>query len=199
MKGKRLKALPERKLWRRYNLLAGVDEAGRGPIAGPVVASAVILPKNFHNEEIDDSKKLSPAKRETLYQLITKEALSFSFGIVDHDVIDKINILEATKLAMYQAINSLMPKPEIVLIDAIRLELLSFKQIPIIKGDTISLSIAAASILAKVKRDEIMCAYHKEYPQYQFIKHKGYPTKLHRRCVKEYGPCPIHRKTFQLL
>lgn len=194
-----MKALPERKLWRRYNLLAGVDEAGRGPIAGPVVASAVILPKNFYNEEIDDSKKLSPAKRETLYQLITKEALSFSFGIVDHDVIDKINILEATKLAMYQAINSLMPEPEIVLIDAIRLEQLPFKQIPIIKGDTISLSIAAASILAKVKRDEIMCAYHKEYPQYQFIKHKGYPTKLHRRCVKEYGPCPIHRKSFRLL
>lgn len=194
-----MRALPERKLWKRFSLLAGVDEVGRGPIAGPVVASAVILPKDFYNSEINDSKKLSPLKREYLYQIITKEAVSFCFGIVEHDVIDKINILQATKLAMHQAIIELDPKPEIVLIDALKIEQLPFRQISLIKGDTISLSIAAASILAKVKRDTIMCEYHKKYPQYQFFRHKGYPTKLHRHRVKEYGPCPIHRKTFRLL
>jgi len=194
-----LKPRPELSLWKRFNLLAGVDEAGRGPLAGPVVASAVILPKDFFHPEIDDSKKLSPVKRQKLYQIITKNAISFSFGIVDHETIDKINILEATKLAMYQAIDGLNPKPEIVLTDALSLEKLPFRQIPLIKGDTLSLSIAAASILAKVKRDAIMCDYHKQYPQYQFHKHKGYPTKLHRLCVKKYGPCPIHRKSFQLL
>jgi ribonuclease HII len=194
-----LKALPERNLWRRFKLLAGVDEAGRGPIAGPVVAAAVILPKDFFDPEIDDSKKLSPGKRERLYPIITKNAVSFAFGIIDHDTIDKINILKATKLAMLQAIMDLNPKPEIVLIDALRIEHLPFNQIPIKKGDTLSISIAAASILAKVRRDTIMCEYHKKYPQYQFFKHKGYPTKLHRLCVKEYGPCPIHRKTFHLL
>lgn len=194
-----MKPLPEQSLWKRFNLLAGVDEAGRGPLAGPVVASAVILPKDFFHPEIDDSKKLSPVKRQKLYQIITKNAISFSFGIVDHETIDKINILEATKLAMYQAIDGLNPKPEIVLTDALSLEKLPFRQIPLIKGDTLSLSIAAASILAKVKRDAIMCDYHKQYPQYQFHKHKGYPTKLHRLCVKKYGPCPIHRKSFQLL
>ena len=194
-----MKALPEKNLWRRINLLAGVDEAGRGPIAGPVVASAVILPKNFYNSEIDDSKKLSPIKREKLYEIIKKVALSYSFGVVGPRTIDKINILRATKLAMYQAINGLNPKPEIVLIDALTLDQLPFKQISLIKGDTLSISIAAASILAKVNRDKIMCKYHKKYPQYEFIRHKGYPTKLHRLCVKEHGPCPIHRKTFRLL
>jgi ribonuclease HII len=194
-----LRALPEKNLWKKFSLLAGVDEAGRGPIAGPVVASAVILPRKFSHPEIDDAKKLSPATRERLYRIITRIAVSFSFGIIDHDVIDKINILQATKQAMYQAIRALNPQPEIVLIDAISLEQLRLRQIALIKGDTLSLSIAAASILAKVKRDTIMCEYHKQYPQYQFYKHKGYPTKLHRRCVKEYGPCPIHRKTFRLL
>ncbi|GAG69540.1 unnamed protein product, partial [marine sediment metagenome] len=168
-------------------------------LAGPVVASAVILPKNFYNPEIDDSKKLSPAKREKLYRIITQAAVSFSFGIIEHDVIDKINILQATKRAMFQAINTLDPTPEIVLVDALAIEQLPFRQISLIKGDTLSLTIAAASILAKVKRDTIMCEYHKKYPQYQFFKHKGYPTKLHRLCIKEYGPCPIHRKSFRLL
>jgi ribonuclease HII len=194
-----LRALPEKKLWRRFSLLAGVDEAGRGPIAGPVVASAVILPRNFLHPEIDDSKKLSPATREKLYHIITRAAISFSFGIIEHDVIDAINILQATKQAMHHAIQALKPPPEIVLIDGFSLEQLPFRQVALIKGDTLSLSIAAASILAKVKRDTIMCEYHKQYPQYQFYRHKGYPTKLHRRCVKEYGPCPIHRKTFRLL
>jgi ribonuclease HII len=194
-----VRALPEKKLWRKFNLLAGVDEAGRGPIAGPVVASAVILPRNFSHPEIDDSKKLTAVKREKLYHIISQAAVSFSFGIIEHDVIDTINILQATKQAMYQAIRMLNPQPEIVLIDALSLEQLPFRQVALIKGDTLSLSIAAASILAKVKRDTIMCEYHKQYPQYQFYKHKGYPTKLHRCCVREYGPCPIHRKTFRLL
>lgn len=194
-----MRALPEKKLWKKFSLLAGVDEAGRGPIAGPVVASAVILPRDFSHPEIDDSKKLTAAKRERLYHVISRVAVSFSFGIIEHDIIDKINILQATKQAMHQAIRTLNPQPEIVLIDGLSIEQLPFCQVTLIKGDTLSLSIAAASILAKVKRDTIMCEYHKQYPQYQFYKHKGYPTKLHRRCVKEYGPCPIHRTTFRLL
>jgi len=194
-----VRALPEKRLWKKFNLLAGVDEAGRGPLAGPVVASAVILPKDFYHPEIDDSKKLSAAKRERLFKIITQVALSFSFGIVASDIIDKINILNATKLAMHEAITRLNPRPEIILIDALRIKGIPFRQISLVKGDTLSLSIAAASILAKVKRDTIMCEYHKKYPHYQFFKHKGYPTKLHRQCIKNYGPCPIHRKTFRLL
>lgn len=194
-----MKALLDKKLWKKHSHLAGVDEAGRGPLAGPVVAAAVILERNFYNSEIDDSKKLSPAKREKLYALITNIALSYSFGIVDPEIIDEINILNATKRAMRQAINGLKILPNLVLIDAVTITDLPFRQISIIKGDTLSLSIAAASILAKVKRDTIMQKYHKIYPMYQFNKHKGYPTKLHRQCIKEHGPCPIHRKTFRLL
>jgi len=194
-----VKALLDKKLWKKHSHLAGVDEAGRGPLAGPVVAAAVILERNFYNSEIDDSKKLSPAKREKLYVLITNIALSYSFGIVEPEIIDEINILNATKRAMRQAINGLKILPNLVLIDAVTITDLPFRQISIIKGDTLSLSIAAASILAKVKRDTIMQKYHKIYPMYQFNKHKGYPTKLHRQCIKEHGPCPIHRKTFRLL
>jgi len=194
-----VKALLDKKLWKKHSHLAGVDEAGRGPLAGPVVAAAVILERNFYNSEIDDSKKLSPAKREKLYALITNIALSYSFGIVESEIIDEINILNATKRAMRQAINGLKISPNLVLIDAVTITDLPFRQISIIKGDTLSLSIAAASILAKVKRDTIMQKYHKIYPMYQFNKHKGYPTKLHRQCIKEHGPCPIHRKTFRLL
>jgi ribonuclease HII len=194
-----VKALLDKKLWKKHSHLAGVDEAGRGPLAGPVVAAAVILERNFYNSEIDDSKKLSPAKREKLYALITNIALSYSFGIVESEIIDEINILNATKRAMHQAINGLKIFPNLVLIDAVTITDLPFRQISIIKGDTLSLSIAAASILAKVKRDTIMQKYHKIYPMYQFNKHKGYPTKLHRQCIKEHGPCPIHRKTFRLL
>jgi ribonuclease HII len=194
-----VKALLDKKLWKKHSHLAGVDEAGRGPLAGPVVAAAVILERNFYNSEIDDSKKLLPAKREKLYALITNIALSYSFGIVESEIIDEINILNATKRAMRQAINGLKISPNLVLIDAVTITDLPFRQISIIKGDTLSLSIAAASILAKVKRDTIMQKYHKIYPMYQFNKHKGYPTKLHRQCIKEHGPCPIHRKTFRLL
>lgn len=194
-----MKQVIDREFWNRFDLIAGCDEAGRGPLAGPVVAAAVILPKNFYHPEIDDSKKLSSSKREELFNIIKNCAISFSFGIVPVEVIDRINILQATKLAMSEAINGLTPKPEIVLIDALMIDTLSIEQYPIIKGDTLSINIASASILAKVKRDSIMLEYHKKYPVYGFDKHKGYPTFFHRECIKKYGPCPIHRKTFKLL
>jgi ribonuclease HII len=158
-----------------------------------------MLPRHFYHPEIDDSKKLSPKKREGLYEMITRAALSYAFGVVDSATIDQINILNATKCAMQSAIDELTPWPEIVLIDGMYLETCTYTQVPLVKGDTLSISIAAASILAKVKRDAIMRTYHKAYPQYHFYKHKGYPTKLHRQCLTQYGPCPIHRKTFRLL
>jgi ribonuclease HII len=194
-----VKALPDKRLWKKHKLIAGVDEAGRGPLAGPVVAAAVILPKGFVHPEIDDSKKLSPKKRNRLYEVITGSAVAYSFGVVDARVIDDINILEATKSAMSTAVFTLNPTPEFVLIDALRIEALPYQQFALTKGDTLSISIAAASILAKVHRDSIMCDYHKTYPQYQFDKHKGYPTKLHRTCIRKFGSCPIHRKSFHLL
>lgn len=194
-----MKALPDQKLWKKYNLIAGVDEAGRGPLAGPVVAAAVILPKDFLHPEIDDSKRLSPAKREGLYETITRYAIAYSFGIVGASTIDVINILQATKSAMYTAITSLDPPPQFVLVDALAVDALPFKQFALTKGDTLSISIAAASILAKVRRDSMMREYHKSYPQYHFHRHKGYPTKLHRDCLRKYGSCPIHRKSFRLL
>lgn len=194
-----MKALPDKKLWKKHKLIAGVDEAGRGPLAGPVVAAAVILPKDFVHPEIDDSKKLSPKKRNRLYDIITGSAIAYSFGVVNARVIDDINILEATKSAMSTAVFKLKPIPEFVLIDALRIDALPYQQSALIKGDTLSISIAAASILAKVHRDAIMCDYHKTYPQYQFDKHKGYPTKLHRARIKEFGSCSIHRKSFHLL
>jgi len=194
-----VKAFLDRNLWKRHSLLAGVDEAGRGPLAGPVVASAVILPRNFYHPQIDDSKKLTPHSRARLYNIITQSALSYCFGIVGPDVIDEINILNATKRAMKYAVENLALTPEVVLVDAVNIEGLSIKQIALIKGDTLSISIAAASILAKVKRDTIMTEYHRKYPRYHFHKHKGYPTKLHRICIKKYGPSPIHRKSFRLL
>ncbi len=194
-----MKQAIDREFWNKFEIIAGCDEAGRGPLAGPVVAAAVILPKNFFHPEIDDSKKLSPLKRKELFEVIKKSAISFSFGIVPVEVIDRINILQATKMAMLEAINGLTPKPEIVLIDALKIDTLAIEQYPIIKGDTLSINIASASILAKVKRDAIMLEYHKKYPLYGFDKHKGYPTFFHRECIKKYGPCPIHRKTFKLL
>ena len=194
-----MKALPDQKLWKKYNLIAGVDEAGRGPLAGPVVAAAVILPKDFLHPEIDDSKRLSPAKREGLYETITCYAISYAFGVVEASTIDAINILQATKSAMYTAITSLDPSPQFVLVDALAVDALPFKQFALTKGDTLSISIAAASILAKVCRDSMMREYHKSYPQYHFHRHKGYPTKLHRDCIRKYGSCPIHRKSFRLL
>lgn len=194
-----MKQIIDKELWDKYEFIAGCDEAGRGPLAGPVVAAAVILPKDFYHPEIDDSKKLTPRKREELFEVIKESAISYSFGIVSVEVIDRINIFEATKMAMREAIKGLSLEPQIVLIDAIQIDDLPIKQYPIVKGDTLSINIASASILAKVKRDSIMLEYHKKYPMYGFDKHKGYPTVYHRECIKKFGPCPIHRRSFRLI
>jgi ribonuclease HII len=194
-----VKALPDLNLWKKYSLVAGVDESGRGPLAGPVVAAAVILPRDYVHPEIDDSKKLTPVKRGELYTTITERAIAYSFGIVDAPTIDVVNILEATKKAMRDAIGRLNPAPQYVLIDGLGIGELDFKYDAIVRGDSISVSVAAASILAKVYRDRMMCRYHESYPQYHFNRHKGYPTKLHRSCIQQYGPCPIHRRSFRLL
>lgn len=175
--------------------IAGVDEAGRGPIAGPVVAAAVILPLNYNNEFINDSKKLTEKRREILFEEIKTNAIAIGVGIVDHNKIDEINILEATKLAMSLAIEDLAVKAEHILIDAVKLPNYE-NSTSIIKGDQKSISIAAASIIAKVTRDSMMKEYDLSYPQYSFKNHKGYLTKKHREAVLENGPCEIHRKTF---
>lgn len=179
-----------------YEFICGIDEAGRGPFAGPVVAGAVILPKDSRILYVNDSKKLSEKKREELYDIIMKEAVSVGVGIAAPERIDEINILNATYEAMQQAINNLTVTPGILLNDAVNIPGIDIKQIPIIKGDAKSLSIASASIIAKVTRDRIMYGYDKLYPEYGFAKHKGYGTKQHREALAEYGPCPIHRKTY---
>ncbi len=179
-----------------YNLIAGIDEVGRGPLAGPVVSAAVILPKDFNILYINDSKKLTPQKREELYNLIQKYALDVGIGIVNSQVIDDINIYQATKLSMYNAVNNLKNKPDILLIDAMKCENIPIKQLSIIKGDSKSISIAAASIIAKVTRDRIMDNYHEYYPQYAFNKNKGYGTEEHRNAIIDFGSLNIHRKTF---
>ncbi len=190
--------------YRQAGYVAGVDEAGRGPLAGPVVAGCVVLPENFNVLGIDDSKKLSEKKREDLFEKIVKNALAYGIGIVDNNIIDEINILEATKLAMTQAIESAesMLKEKagegigFLLTDAVELKGVSIPQNPIIKGDAKSLSIAAASIIAKVTRDRMMGKYHAEYPHYGFDSNKGYGTKAHYEGIDKYGITPIHRKTF---
>lgn len=188
-----------------YSCIAGVDEAGRGPLAGPVVAAAVILPSHIHSSEeipkvfteVDDSKKLSPDKRKYLYNELISSGIKFGIGIVSEKTIDQVNILRATVLAMEKAISELNPEPEYLLIDGITPLSLSIEQKLIIKGDSMSCSIAAASIFAKVTRDHIMDEMHALYPQYGFNKHKGYPTKSHLKKIIELGPCPIHRKSFK--
>ena len=179
-----------------YNLVCGVDEAGRGPLAGPVYAAAVILNENEAIEGINDSKKLSAKKREKLFEIITQKAISYNISFVDEKLIDEINILQATHLAMKQAIEGLEIKPDIVLIDGNSAPNIDIKTKTIVKGDAKSASIAAASILAKVARDKYMLEISKIYPHYNFEKHKGYGTKLHRENILKYGPCEIHRKTF---
>lgn len=179
-----------------YNLIAGLDEAGRGPLAGPVVAAAVILPKNELIKGIDDSKKLSEKKRDELFEIIQEVAVDIGVGIVDNKTIDKINIFNATKLAMSRAIESMKTKPDFMLIDALELADINIKQKSIIKGDSKSISIAAASIIAKVTRDAILKEYNIEYPEYNFPKHKGYGTKEHYEALKTYGATPIHRTSF---
>lgn len=179
-----------------YANICGVDEAGRGPLCGPVVAGAVILPKNCDILYINDSKKLSEKMRDTLYEEISKSAVAWGVGIVSPERIDEINILQATYEAMRIAIGNLSVTPDILLNDAVTIPDIDIMQVPIIKGDAKSQSIAAASIMAKVTRDRIMAQYDELYPEYGFAKHKGYGTKAHIDAIKEYGPCPIHRRTF---
>ncbi len=178
------------------NLIAGVDEVGRGPLIGPVVAAAVILPKDYKLEGLTDSKKLSEKKRDKFYDIIKRDAISIGIGLMDEKVIDDVNIYEATKLAMKEAINNLDIKPEHILIDAMPLEL-SIPTTSIIKGDAKSESIAAASVIAKVTRDKMMYDLDKKYPMYGFKNHKGYPTKKHIEALKEYGLIDGYRKTYQ--
>ena len=176
--------------------ICGIDEAGRGPLAGPVVAGAVILPHDCEILYINDSKQLSEKKREALYQVIQEEAVAWAVGIIGPERIDEINILQATYEAMRQAVQKLQVQPDILLNDAVTIPQISIPQVPIIKGDAKSLSIGAASILAKVTRDHIMIAYDKEYPEYGFASHKGYGAKAHIEAIKKHGPCAIHRKSF---
>ncbi len=180
-----------------YKFVAGVDEAGRGPLAGPVYAAAVIFPKDFYMPEINDSKKLTEKKREALYDVIKEKAIAYAVESVDAEKIDEINILNATFLAMKNAVLSLKVKPDLALIDGNRTKYMPVEARCIIKGDAQSQAIAAASILAKVERDRY-CKEHldKNYPEYNFARHKGYGTKLHTDLILKYGPCREHRKTF---
>lgn len=180
-----------------FKNICGIDEAGRGPLAGPVVVAGVIMPRNSMIEWINDSKKVSEKKREKLYDFIIEEAISYSVAIIGHDVIDEINILNATKQGVTQVVEGLDIKPDLIVVDA--LTHINTKGIPyesIIKGDAKCYNIAAASILAKVTRDRIMREWDEIYPQYGFVNHKGYGTARHIEAIKEYGLCPIHRKSF---
>lgn len=179
-----------------YKLIAGVDEAGRGPLCGPVVAAAVILPENYKIEGVNDSKKLSEKKREMLYDKIINEAVAVGVGISDVDVIEEVNILNATKMAMKEAISKLSVKPDFVLIDGNQMIDIDIEASTVVSGDAKSESIAAASIIAKVTRDRMLYDYDKVYPEYGFAKHKGYGTKAHIAAIKEYGLTPIHRPSF---
>lgn len=177
-------------------IVCGVDEAGRGPLAGRVYAAAVIMPQSVIVGGVDDSKKLTEKKRENLFEKITENALSYSIAWADEKEIDEINILQSTYLAMKRAVEKLKIKPDMVLVDGNRLPEFGIPAKSIVKGDSLSHSIACASILAKVSRDRYMCKEAEKYPEYLFEKHKGYGTKLHIEALKKYGPSPIHRKTF---
>jgi len=181
---------------RGYRCIAGLDEAGRGPLAGPVVAAAVILPSRCRLVGVNDSKQVSESERARLYDVIVGRARGIGVGIATEHEIDCINILEATRLAMRRAVASLTPLADCLLIDAVALPDLAIPSRSIIKGDTLSLSIAAASIVAKVTRDRMMVAYHRTYPDYNFLSHKGYGTEEHLQRLVQYGPCAIHRRTF---
>ena len=179
-----------------YRRIAGLDEAGRGPLAGPVVAAAVVLPSRCHLVGCDDSKQLSESERERLYQIITERAVGIGIGSASQEEVDRLNILEASRLAMRRAIAALSPQPDCLLIDAVALPGCTIPTRSIIKGDALSISVAAASIVAKVTRDRLMAEYHRLYPHYNFLSHKGYGTDEHLRQLAAHGPCPIHRKTF---
>lgn len=184
------------KLNEGYKYICGVDEAGRGPLAGPVYAAAVILPSNFVIPGLNDSKKLSEKRREELFDVITENAIAYSIASVDEKRIDEINILNATFEAMNNAVNSLSISPDFCLIDGNRIKNMTIPHETIVKGDAKSASIAAASILAKVSRDRFIIEMSKKYPQYGFENHKGYGTAAHNEAILKYGPCEIHRRTF---
>ena len=187
----------ERALYAKgYEFICGIDEAGRGPLCGPVVAAAVILKKDDHIEGVNDSKKLTEKKREELFEIIKERAVAWSVGIVDEETIDRINILEATRLAMKKAVEGLKQKPDFALVDAEKKVPIDVPYSPIIKGDALSESIAAASIIAKVTRDHMIIELDKEYPEYGFAKNKGYGTKEHTEAILKYGLCKAHRRSF---
>ena len=205
MSGKREKNLRTPQEWFRYEgeareqgytAVCGVDEAGRGPLAGPVCAAAVILPAGRVIEGVNDSKKLSEKKREELFPVICEKALAYGIGWADEREIDEINILQATYRAMKRAVESLPLTADYALIDGNRMPPLAIPGTTIVKGDALSMSIAAASILAKVSRDRVMVQFSREYPQYGFEQHKGYGTAAHVQALREYGPCPLHRQSF---
>jgi len=182
---------------RGFSLVAGIDEAGRGPLAGPVVAAAVILPASCEIIGLDDSKKLSPARREQLYERVYGRATAVGIGIVDAPEIDRINILQAALLSMKMAVDNLVPRPDYLLIDGKFGIAADIDQEPIIKGDRLSASVAAASIVAKVTRDRLMLGCHRQFPHYGFDRHKGYPTRVHREALDRFGACVLHRRTFR--
>ena len=182
--------------YEEYGYICGIDEVGRGPFAGPVVAGAVILPKDCDILYINDSKKLSEKKREELYDIIMEKAVATGIGMVGPERIDEINILNATYEAMREAIGNLSVQPDLLLNDAVTIPEITIPQVPIIKGDAKSISIGAASIIAKVTRDRLMVEYEKFYPEYDFASNKGYGSVKHREALKKYGPCPIHRSTY---
>ncbi|MBP3218681.1 MAG: ribonuclease HII [Lachnospiraceae bacterium] len=177
-------------------LIGGIDEAGRGPLAGPVSAAVVLLPDDREFPYVNDSKKLSPKKRDELYDYIRENAAAFSVALVDAQRIDEINILQATYEAMRKAVADLEIQPEVLVNDAVKIPGIELPQIPVVKGDAKCLSIAAASILAKVTRDRLMEEYDRQYPEYGFASHKGYGTAQHIAAIRKYGPCPIHRQSF---
>ena len=179
-----------------YSIICGTDEAGRGPLVGPVSAAAVILPSGLIIPELNDSKQISEKKRDRLYEIIMENAVSWAIEMVEPEVIDEINILNAAQLAMRRAVARLEPQPDLVLVDGNVARDFPIKAVPIIKGDAISPNIAAASILAKVSRDRLCEELDALYPEYGIAKHKGYPTKEHMDAVRKFGPCPAHRKSF---
>ena len=191
-----MKNLDKKYLSNKIKIIAGTDEAGRGPLAGPVVAAAVILPKDFYDERIDDSKKLSANLRQELFGVIKKNALCYAYTIISQNKIDQINILKASLLAMKRSVEKLKVQPDLILVDGNKSFSYDAEVIPIIKGDSKSLSIASASIIAKVVRDRIMIKLASEFPHYGWETNKGYPTKEHIEAVLKYGACKIHRKTF---
>ena len=193
----KLKEIEEKLYSEGANYICGIDEAGRGPLAGPVVVASVILPRETMIEGVNDSKKITENKRERVYEEIIKQAISYGVGIIDENKIDEINILQATKLGLTNSIKELKVTPDIILVDALKgIDTCNIPYQSIIKGDALCYSIAAASIIAKVTRDRIMKGYDKVYPEYGFATHKGYGTAKHIEAIKEYGICPIHRRSF---